>query len=251
MRWDLNFFAHGEALRMADYGELEKRITEFLSLRKRPVAVKFLDAAPAEIEKFSGNEPSGCSFWRLASAGRTFYTVPSDHYNCPIGSSTHGISLPPERAQELDQTLGLMVQIGYVKMEEVPGIPRLPKAPAAIVYSPLGDSPMPPDVVVIAGPAAQIMMLNEAAQRAGVAAQIPMLGRPTCMGLPAAMTHGTIVSSGCIGNRVYTDLGEGELYAIVRASELPEITHELETVVAANSQLAQYHRSRRELLASA
>lgn len=236
---------------MSDYRELEQRITRLLSLKKRPVAVKFQEAAPSGIEKFAGSQPSGCSFWRLAAAGGTFYTVPADHYNCPIGSYTHGISLPPERAHELDQTLGLMVQIGYVKMEEVLGIPCQPKSPGAVIYSPLGESPTAPDVIVIAGAAAQIMVLNEAAQRAGVAAQIPMLGRPTCMGLPAAMTHGTIVSSGCIGNRIYTDLGEGELYAIVRATDLPEIAHELETVVAANSQLAQYHRSRRESLASA
>jgi uncharacterized protein (DUF169 family) len=106
-----------------DYHTLEEQITKPLGLRQRPVAVKFLEAAPAGIEKFGGTEPSGCSFWRLAAAGRTFYTVPSDHYNCPIGSYTHNISLPPERAKELEQTLGLMAQIGYVKMEEVPAIP--------------------------------------------------------------------------------------------------------------------------------
>lgn len=238
---------------MSNYAALEQRIMRSLNLRKRPVAVKFQiaqDAVPVGVEKFTGTEPSGCSFWRLAAAGRTFYTVPADHYNCPIGSYTHNIALPPERAKELDQTLGLMVQIGYVKMEEVPGIPRLPKMPGAIIYSPLGSSPSAPDVVLFAGPAAEIMVLNEAAQRAGIAAEIPMLGRPTCMGLPAAMAHGTIVSSGCIGNRVYTDLGEGELYAIVRASDLPRIVDELDTVVAANTQLSQYHRSRRESLAS-
>lgn len=238
---------------MSNYAALEQRITRSLNWRKRPVAVKFQDtqdAVPVGVEKFTGTEPSGCSFWRLAAAGRTFYTVPTDHYNCPIGSYTHNISLPPERAKELDQTLGLMVQIGYVRMEEVPGIPRLPKTPGAIIYSPLGASPAAPDIVLFAGPAAEIMVLNEAAQRAGVAAQIPMLGRPTCMGLPAAMAHGTIVSSGCIGNRVYTDLGEGELYAIVRASDLPRIVDELDTVVAANAQLSQYHRSQRESLAS-
>jgi uncharacterized protein (DUF169 family) len=126
----------------------------------------------------------------------------------------------------------------------------LRKAPAAIIYSPLGESPTDPDVVLFAGPAAQIMMLNEAAQRARVAAQIPMLGRPTCMGLPAAMAHGTIVSSGCIGNRVYTDLEDGELYAIVRGSDLPRVVHELDIVASANLQLSQYHRSRREELSS-
>ena len=233
-----------------DYAAIEQRITKSLGLQRRPVAVKFLDAPPAAIEKFTGTEPSGCSFWRLAAAGRTFYTVPSDHYNCPIGSYTHNIPLPVERAKELEQTLGLMVQIGYVKMEEVPGIPRVPRTPGAVVYSPLGETPIEPDVAIFSGLASQVMILQEAAQRAGVAAQFPVLGRPTCMALPASMAQGSVVSSGCIGNRVYTGLGEGEMYVVVRAKDLPSLVREMDTVASANQQLEQYHRSRRESLAS-
>jgi uncharacterized protein (DUF169 family) len=236
---------------MMNYRELEKNIVKATSLKKRPVAVKFLDAPPAGIEKFTGTEPSGCSFWRLAAAGKVFYTVPSDHYNCPIGSYTHSISLPPERAKELEQTLGLMTQIGYVKMEEVPDIPRLPKEPHAILYAPLGDTPVEPDVVLFAGEASQIMLLHEAAMRAGCAAALPILGRPTCMALPAAMAHGSVVSSGCIGNRVYTGLAEGEMYVVVPGKNLPRVADELETVVSANAQLAQYHHERKASLASA
>jgi len=233
-----------------DYQTLEEQITKPLGLRQRPVAVKFLETAPAGIEKFRGTEPSGCSFWRLAAAGRTFYTVPSDHYNCPIGSYTHNISLPPGRAKELEQTLGLMAQMGYVKMEEVPAIPQLAKAPGAVVYAPLGDSPMEPDVVLFAGIASKIMLLQEAALRAGCAAAIPMLGRPTCMALPATMARGSVVSSGCIGNRVYTDLGDGELYVVIPGKDLPRIAAEVETISSANAQLSQYHQSRRKWLAS-
>ncbi|MFZ0640809.1 MAG: DUF169 domain-containing protein [Candidatus Acidiferrales bacterium] len=233
-----------------NYRELEEKIVKLLGVRKRPVAVKFLDAAPTGIEKFTGTEPSGCSFWRLAAAGRVFYTVPQDHYNCPIGSYTHSIPLPPERAKELEQTLGLMAQIGYLKMEEVPDIPRLAKEPGAIVYAPLGDTPVEPDVVLFAGAASQIMLLHEAALRAGCAAAIPILGRPTCMALPAAMVHGSVVSSGCIGNRVYTGLGEGEMYVVVPGKNLSRVASELETVASANAQLARYHQARRESLAS-
>jgi uncharacterized protein (DUF169 family) len=234
-----------------DYRAVEQQIAKSLGLRKRPVAVTFLDAAPAGVEKFTGTEPSGCSFWRLAAAGRTFYTVPSDHYNCPIGSYTHNISLPPERATELEQTLGLMAKIGYIKMEEVPGIMRVPKAPAAVVYAPLGDAPVAPDVALFTGVASQIMLLQEAALRAGCAAALPMLARPTCMALPAAMAQGSVVSSGCIGNRVYTGLGEGEMYAVIPGKDLARVAAELGTVVNANGQLAQYHESRKESLASA
>jgi uncharacterized protein (DUF169 family) len=233
-----------------DYHKLEEQITKPLGLGQRPVAVKFLDAAPAGIEKFRGTEPSGCSFWRLAAAGRIFYTVPSDHFNCPIGSYTHNISLPPERAQELQQTLGLMAQIGYLKMEEVPAIPQLPAPPGAVVYAPLGDSPLEPDVVLFAGIASKIMVLQEVALRAACAAAMPMLGRPTCMALPAAMAHGSLVSSGCIGNRVYTNLGEGELYVMISGKDLPRIAAEVETVRSANAQLSEYHQSRRKWLAS-
>jgi uncharacterized protein (DUF169 family) len=233
-----------------DCRAVEQQVTKALGLRKRPVAVTFLDAAPSGVGKFTGTEPSGCSFWRLAAAGRTFYTVPSDHYNCPIGSYTHNIPLPPERATELEQTLGLMAEIGYIRLEEV-GILRVPKSPAAVVYAPLGDAPVAPDVALFTGIASQIMLLQEAAVRAGCASALPMLGRPTCMALPAAIAHGAVVSSGCIGNRVYTGLGEGEMYALIPGKDLSRVAAELETVIRANGQLARYHESRKESLASA
>src|SRR5438874_9299214 len=108
---------------MIDYRGIEQRLSEVLGLKRRPVAVTFRDTAPAGMEKFKGTEPSGCSFWRVAAQGRIFYTVPSDHYNCAIGSHTHNIHLAPERLQELEQTLSFMTGIGYLRMEEVPGIP--------------------------------------------------------------------------------------------------------------------------------
>jgi uncharacterized protein (DUF169 family) len=231
---------------MNQYREIEQQFSQALGLKKRPVAVKFLAAPPAGIPKFEGAEPSSCSYWRLAGAGKTFYTVASDHYNCAVGSHTHNFPLPAERAQELEQTLSFMTGLGYIKMEEVPGIPRLSETPGAVVYAPLGDTPVDPDVVIFAGPASQIMLLQEAAQRAGRAAQIPMLGRPTCMALPAALANGAVTSSGCIGNRVYTDLADGELYSVISGKDLTRIANELDTITAANAKLFEFHRSRRQ-----
>ncbi len=147
----------------------------------RPVAVSYLDAPPPGVEKFSGTVPSGCTFWRLAAEGRAFYTVPSDFYNCPIGSYTHAIDLPAERAGELEQVLGLMVGAGYLKMEEVPSIPRLPRAPAITYFAPLDAAVVAPDVVIVSGKPGALMRLQEAAIRAGAVAPLPLLGRPTCM----------------------------------------------------------------------
>jgi uncharacterized protein (DUF169 family) len=236
---------------MTDYRSIETQFSDALGLPRRPVAVAFLKTPAAGVEKFEGVMPSGCSFWRLAADGRTFYTVPADHYNCPIGSYTHNIALPPDRAPELEQTLSLMGTLGYVKMEEVPGIPRLPEPPGAVVYAPLGDTPVDPDVVVFAGRPARLMLLGEAALRAGVMANAPLLSRPTCMALPAALAQGVVTSSGCIGNRVYTDLGEDEFYAVVPGRDLARVVDELRTIVSANAQLAEYHRGKRQTLATA
>src|SRR5207249_9557272 len=90
---------------MTDYRSIEQRLTDPLGLRRRPVAVTFRDTPPAGVAKITGREPSGCCFWRIAAVGRTFYTVPSDHYNCAIGSHTHNMPLPADRAPELEQTL--------------------------------------------------------------------------------------------------------------------------------------------------
>jgi uncharacterized protein (DUF169 family) len=235
---------------MTDYRGIEQRLSEALGLSRRPVAVAFGETPPVGVSKFTGTEPSGCSFWRVAAGGRTFYTVPSDHYNCAIGSHTHNIPLPAERAKELDETLSFMAGVGYVRMEEVPGIPRLPQTPGVVIYAPLADTPVDPDVVLVAGRPGQLMLLLEAALRAGVETQVPFLGRPTCMALPASLAHGVIASTGCIGNRVYTDLGEDELYVAVPGRDLARVADEAQTIAAANAKLSEYHRGRRAALAT-
>ena len=84
---------------VTDYRRLERQLSSDIGLTRRPVAVAFRDAPPPGVPPFKGTVPSGCSFWRLAAEGATFYTVPADHYNCPIGAYTHNIPLPPDARQ--------------------------------------------------------------------------------------------------------------------------------------------------------
>lgn len=120
---------------MPDYPSIERKLTHALGGSRRPIAIAFLDATPDGVEQFQGSQPSSCSFWRLAAAGRTFYTVPADHQNCPVGGYTHNV-LQPERIPALQETLGLMGSIGYIRMEEVGGVFHLDQSPAAILYAP-------------------------------------------------------------------------------------------------------------------
>ena len=232
---------------MPDYQAIERRLTQTLAAARRPIAICFLDSEPAGVEKFVGSLPSSCSFWKLAESGRTFYTVPADHQNCPIGGYTHSV-LQPERMPELQQALGLMESIGYIRMEEVGGVFHLDASPAAILYAPLGDTPAPPSAVIASGKPARVMLLAEAATRAGEMSRLPLLGRPTCMAIPAAMGTGAVTSAGCIGNRVYTELGDDELYIALRGATLDLVAAELETIETANQTLTGYHQERKQRL---
>ena len=235
---------------MSNWKELEKQFAARLSMGRRPVAVAFLDAAPTGVSKFSGTEPAGCSFWRLAAEGQTFYTVPADHFNCAVGAYTHNIQLPPDRVQETEATLSLMFNLGYVRPEEVPGIPRLPAEPAAIVFAPLGDAPVAPSVVLFTLHTSSAMLLNEAATRAGAMSSLPLLGRPSCMALPAALAYGTVTSLGCIGNRVYTNLGADEVYIVVPGSKVQAVADALGIITSANGALEEYARERQASLST-
>jgi uncharacterized protein (DUF169 family) len=237
--------------RVTNWKQLEKQFSDRLTMRRRPVAITFLEEVPGGVSKFSGSEPAGCSYWRLAAGGRTFYTVAADHYNCAVGAYTHNIPLPAERAQETENTLGMMFNLGYVRPEEVPGIPHLEKEPAAVVYAPLADTPVSPSAVLFTCRASSAMLLNEAANRAGAGSTLPLLGRPSCMALPAAGLHGTITSLGCIGNRVYTDLAADELYITIPGAKIAAVAEALEVIASANHALEEYARGRQATLSTA
>jgi uncharacterized protein (DUF169 family) len=203
------------------------------------VAVTFRATAPAGVPRIDSAGPSSCSYWRLAAEGRTFYTEMTDHYNCPIGAHTHGIDSPPEVKQQLQGVVSTMLTLGYLRAEEIPHIPRRDGAFGVAVYAPLAQAEGEPDVVIIAGNARQIMLLAEAAGVAG------LMGRPTCAALPQALKTGQGVASlGCIGNRVYTGLGDDELYFALPGSQVSAVAEKLATIVHANRELEKYHENK-------
>ena len=229
---------------MLNYQQLEDRLTAGLGSGRRPVAIAYREQPPEGVEALAGVQPSGCSFWKLAAEGRVFYTVAADHYNCPIGSYTHNLPLPRDREPELMQTLGFMGEAGYIRMEEIPSVFRLRETPGVVVYAPLGAAPVDPDVVLFSGKPGRMMLLVEAAVRAGVSSSLPLLARPTCMALPASIETGVVSSAGCIGNRVYTSIGDDELYVAVPGRALAKLAEEIPTIASANAKLAAYHQTR-------
>lgn len=227
---------------------LAKHFQDLLGLKIAPVAITFQATAPAGVPRIPTAAASSCTYWKRAAEGQTFYTEAADHYNCPIGGYTHGVDLPAAQVQELQGVVETMVSLGYLRSEEVPGIPRREGSFGVALYSPLDKAAPEPDLVLVRCNARQLMLLQEAAQAAGVGGNAAMMGRPTCAALPEALRTGRGVASvGCIGNRVYTEMEDDELYHVLPGKHLAAVVQKLALLVHANQELEKYHRARANL----
>lgn len=216
-----------------------------MQLARQPVAVAFLSAPPDGVERIDHPAAAGCGYWKHASDGHTFYTTAEDHQNCPVGAFTHGVALPPAKAEELQSLMGTMIQLQYLRSDEVAGIPHRQEPLQIAAYAPLESATFPPDVVIFRGNTRQIMLLSEAARAARAFESGTAMGRPACAMLPQAIgSTAAVASIGCIGNRVYTELGDDELYLAVPGNALEETLGQLDTILTANAELEKFHRLR-------
>jgi len=217
-----------------------------LGLRVDPVAVAFRTESPPDVPHVGIPAPAGCAYWRLAAEGQVFFTRATDHYNCPIGAHTHGVTLPADAAREVGGLLETMARIQYIRMDEVPTIPRRGTAFGVAIYAPLTATPVDPDVVIVQGNPKQVMLLTEAVHAAGLPYDPAAQLRPTCAIVPTATETGRAsLSLGCIGNRVYTGLADNELYIAIPGAQLNAILEKLEAIVAANRTLEEFHQQRK------
>jgi uncharacterized protein (DUF169 family) len=229
-------------------------IQNTLGLSAPPIAIGFSDEPPAGLSAWQGGAvPAGCVFWREAMNGRAFYTVPADHYNCAVGAYTHALNLPPERGTQLDDTVKFMVLKEYLRMEEVPGIPTLEKAPAYISYAPIDAAPFRHDLVLIAAKPSAAMLIYETALRAGAGAALSnTLGRPACAVLPLANKTGLAsLSLGCMGNRTFTGLPDEELYVCIPGRHWAGVLAKLTEIGRANSEMQQFYSNHKAQFARA
>ena len=141
--------------------------------------------------------------------------------------------------------VGTMIGLEYIRQEEIPTIPRRDAPFRVALYAPLAEAPFNVDVVLVRGNAKQMMLIAEAAGAAGLSGDGALMGRPTCAMIPAVMQSGSVTTSlGCIGNRVYTGLGDDEFYAAIPGSKLAPLIDKLATIVTANRELESFHRAR-------
>jgi len=232
---------------MSNYQRLANDLMHSLELSLPPIAIAFCDAPPASVPYFDGVVPAGCVFWQEA-ARRTFVTSTKDHELCSIGVHTHHMSQPSASQQnELQETLQAMSGLDYVRAEEVAAIPVVQREVTHVIYGPLIDFPVDPQVVLLFAHARQGLILSEAVARVDKGAP-PAMGRPACAVIPQVLNHGyAAMSLGCCGARAYLDaLSDSVALWAFPGSKLDHYCEEIAVLASANKVLTTFHRGRRE-----
>jgi len=232
---------------MNQFEEIAQSLTDCLRLRTPPVAVCLTDTPPAGVSASSQPAPAGCSFWERGAQG-AFTTSPKDHENCAVGMYTHHMPLDTaSREKNLNDSLKVFADLGYVRPEDIPGIATLKQEGKYVTYAPLSSTPMPPSVVLLFANSRQGLAITEAIQQvdAGVP---PAMGRPACAVIPqAANSSRAALSLGCCGARAYlnTLTDDVALWALPGA-KIAEYAKRIKVLTDANNVLTQFHQLRRK-----
>ena len=230
---------------MPDRASLAATLIDTLQLRQPPVAIAFTDKIPDGVRVWDGNVPAGCRFWQ--EAGKSVFATTAKHHDlCALGTYTHNLGGDAAHESERGEALKLLAHLGYVRDADLPLIPVLRDRWPYVVYGPLAEFPMGPDVVLLFARSDQSLILTEAAQQMEGGLP-PAMGRPACAIVPQAMNTGrTALSLGCCGARAYLDAFTPDIamYAVPGA-RLAAFTERVATLATANTVLTAFHQVRR------
>jgi uncharacterized protein (DUF169 family) len=227
------------------YQTIAHVLSESLDLRLPPVAICFSESAPPGVVEHAGSVPAGCRFWEDA-AYSVFSTAAADHGLCAIGVYTHNLQPSPAQQADLGDALKIFSDLGYLRPEDLPLVPVLASQPEYVVYAPLAQTPLPPDVVILFINATQTLILSEATQQLENQ-NPPAMGRPACAVVPQVMNTGrAALSLGCCGARAYLDkLTDDVAIFAIPGAKLEVYTERIETLSKANAVLSKFHQIRR------
>lgn len=209
-----------------------------LGLDFPPIALARVAQRPNCVDEWKEPVPSACTLWRRAEI-QVFFAGPEVHMGCPIGAMVMGFELPSEKQQELMGLVGDMCAVAYIEEDEVELIPSFGKGTSGVVYGPLTEFPLNPELVIVWATPRQAMILDEAVgvtHWTGESATV--LGRPSCAALPASEQGNTAsMSLGCIGMRTFTEVPDTHSLIAIAAEIAEDLESALQTTLSANEHM--------------
>jgi uncharacterized protein (DUF169 family) len=155
-----------------------------------------------------------------------------------------GFELPEQVEANLGAAVEMMCDVAYIGADEPANIPSVKSGKRGIVYGPLAEFPLEPDVALVWVAPSQAMLISEAAgsSRWMEAANRSVFGRPACASIPSALdAQEPALSLGCAGMRTFTEILPDRLLGVVPGSKLEDFERSLSATVESNRQMQSYY----------
>lgn len=228
-----------------DWRALSDRLTAVVKPIAAPLAISFLapgvtppvarrsESYPAPNDNGrTGQVPAGCVFW-IKGATESFATVAADHANCSVGSFTHGF-LTLEEAAAKDDVCAVL-ESGWVDVASVQTLPRVTEKPETVVYGPLANTVIAPDVVMLRVNALALMTIKDAIP------DMRIEGKPQCHIVAIAKEQNQVAASvGCALSRARTGMRPDEMTCTIPGAKLAAVVEALEAAAGLNRMMASY-----------
>lgn len=228
-----------------DWKALNDRLVAALKPFAAPVAISFFAPGTAPLagrvetnyptpndDGRTGAVPAGCVFW-VHGSDSTFATKAPDHANCSVGSYTHGFLTLEETATKDD--VCTVLESDWVTEAAVHSLPHIADKPESVVYGPLTESRVEPDIVLLRINALGLMTLKDAFP------EMPVEGKPQCHIVAMAKNQQVIAASaGCALSRSRTGMRPEELTCVIPGARLADAVDTLEAAVRLDRAMASY-----------
>ncbi len=226
-----------------DNTKIDHEITSAFGLDIPPIAMAFVDGQPQGVETMEEEVPSFCTFWRMAEK-KSFYAPANKHYNCPIGAMVLGFEMPKEVQEQLGGLVKKMCECSYLSEDEPANIPTITEKKAGVVYGPLKDFPVEPQLILMWLKPSQAMIYNEVLGCCKWSGSMDSmaLGRPACAVIPTTLNKSPFgMSLGCTGMRTFTEVSDDHILATLNCKEIDSFLTSLQTTLSANKEMKEFY----------
>ncbi len=226
-----------------DNSKINQEIASAFGLDIPPIAMAFVDNQPQGVETMEEEVPSFCTFWRMAEK-KSFYAPANKHYNCPIGAMVLGFEMPKEVQDQLGGLVKKMCECSYLSEDEPANIPTITEKKAGVVYGPLKDFPVAPQLILMWLKPSQAMIYNEVLGCCKWSGSMDSmaLGRPACAVIPTTLNKSPFgMSLGCTGMRTFTEVSDDHILATLNCAEIDSFLTSLQTTLSANKEMKEFY----------
>jgi uncharacterized protein (DUF169 family) len=155
-----------------------------------------------------------------------------------------GFEMPKEVQEQLGGLVKKMCECSYLSEDEPANIPTITEKKAGVVYGPLKDFPVEPQLILMWLKPSQAMIYNEVLGccKWSDSMDSMALGRPACAVIPTTLNKSPFgMSLGCTGMRTFTEVSDDHILATLNCNKIDSFLTSLQTTLSANKEMKDFY----------